>query len=245
MTYHHGPGRAAATRSSRARSPPAVRATGRLRSIRPRSLIRRCIHPADDMAAAESLTSNGAGTTPCSSRRSARTCRRRPSAARSTRCRATRARACCTMRAGCQPTSARIPIGPRSLEFPTETWAAQDLRKADVFWLAAGHASDDDERRRFTERAIFSSMTRSAWSTNRRWTATLARPRPRTGQRLAGDLVQARVGGGPLWPVTDLPVVDVPSPFTPQKGRAALRRLIWEPPQRALPVGALTGAPDR
>lgn len=38
------------------------------------------------------------------------------------------------------------------LEFPTETWAAQDLRKADVFAFAALHA-DGDERARFLERA--------------------------------------------------------------------------------------------
>jgi hypothetical protein len=43
---------------------------------------------------------------------------------------------------------------PDVLEFPTETWAAQDMRKADVFLWAAQHASGD-ERAGFLERAQF------------------------------------------------------------------------------------------
>jgi hypothetical protein len=41
---------------------------------------------------------------------------------------------------------------PEALEFPTETWAAQDLRKAEVFAYAALH-SQGAERARFEERA--------------------------------------------------------------------------------------------
>jgi hypothetical protein len=37
---------------------------------------------------------------------------------------------------------------PAILEYPTETWAAQDMRKSDVFLFAAGHACGD-ERQRF------------------------------------------------------------------------------------------------
>jgi hypothetical protein len=48
---------------------------------------------------------------------------------------------------------------PQLLEFPTETWAAQDLRKADVFDLAAMQTSDADERRRFVERARYFHRT--------------------------------------------------------------------------------------
>jgi hypothetical protein len=40
---------------------------------------------------------------------------------------------------------------PEELEFPNETWAAQDVRKSDVFKFAALHASGD-ERARFVER---------------------------------------------------------------------------------------------
>jgi hypothetical protein len=43
---------------------------------------------------------------------------------------------------------------PEKLDHPTETWAAQDIRKADIFSLAAMHASHA-ERLRFLERADF------------------------------------------------------------------------------------------
>jgi len=43
---------------------------------------------------------------------------------------------------------------PEKLEYPTETWAAQDVRKSDVFLFAARHA-EGPERERFVERARF------------------------------------------------------------------------------------------
>jgi hypothetical protein len=43
---------------------------------------------------------------------------------------------------------------PERLEFPTETWAAQDMRKSEVFALAAQHA-DATERECFVDRARF------------------------------------------------------------------------------------------
>jgi len=43
---------------------------------------------------------------------------------------------------------------PAELEHPTETWAAQDLRKSEVFRLAAGHCLAT-ERERFIERSRF------------------------------------------------------------------------------------------
>ena len=43
---------------------------------------------------------------------------------------------------------------PELLEFPTETWAAQDMRKSEVFKLAATHTTGE-ERRRFLERSQF------------------------------------------------------------------------------------------
>jgi len=43
---------------------------------------------------------------------------------------------------------------PELLEFPNETWAAQDMRKSEVFDHAARHASGEDAAR-FTERAEF------------------------------------------------------------------------------------------
>lgn len=43
---------------------------------------------------------------------------------------------------------------PEKLDYPTETWAAQDIRKSDVFFFAAAHA-DPAERSRFFERGRF------------------------------------------------------------------------------------------
>ncbi|MCE9529640.1 MAG: hypothetical protein K8T89_00640 [Planctomycetes bacterium] len=43
---------------------------------------------------------------------------------------------------------------PELLEYPTETWAAQDMRKCEVFQYAAMH-SEGTERERFRERAEF------------------------------------------------------------------------------------------
>ncbi len=43
---------------------------------------------------------------------------------------------------------------PEILEYPTETWAAQDMRKAEIFLMAARHASGS-EREGFLERARF------------------------------------------------------------------------------------------
>jgi hypothetical protein len=43
---------------------------------------------------------------------------------------------------------------PEVLQYPTETWAAQDIRKSDVFAFAAMHAPAPD-RETFVERAAF------------------------------------------------------------------------------------------
>ena len=63
---------------------------------------------------------------------------------------------------------------PEILEFPTETWAAQDMRKSDVFFVASKHAAAD-KRDQFLERGEFffqySVRTLSGMSTR-----TLARP---------------------------------------------------------------------
>ena len=63
---------------------------------------------------------------------------------------------------------------PEKLEFPTETWAAQDIRKSDVFHYAALHAGAD-ERAIFAERGRFyhhySTSTLATMPTR-----TLARP---------------------------------------------------------------------
>ncbi|MCE9590106.1 MAG: hypothetical protein K8S99_06245 [Planctomycetes bacterium] len=43
---------------------------------------------------------------------------------------------------------------PKELEYPTETWAAQDMRKSEVFRLASRHV-DDAQRTKLLERAEF------------------------------------------------------------------------------------------
>ncbi|MBA2849844.1 DUF4861 domain-containing protein [Thermosulfuriphilus ammonigenes] len=44
---------------------------------------------------------------------------------------------------------------PELLEYPTETWAAQEIRKAEVFNLAAFFASSEEERRLFREKSEY------------------------------------------------------------------------------------------
>jgi hypothetical protein len=64
---------------------------------------------------------------------------------------------------------------PEILEFPTETWAAQDIRKSDVFHYAERYATSETERTRFRERAAF--FFRSSVDTlTASPTRTLARP---------------------------------------------------------------------
>ena len=63
---------------------------------------------------------------------------------------------------------------PEKLEFPTETWAAQDIRKSDVFLLAALHTSCE-ERQRFIDRGRFFHQ-HSIQALEGKPTRTLARP---------------------------------------------------------------------
>lgn len=44
---------------------------------------------------------------------------------------------------------------PEILEYPNETWAAQDLRKAVIFYQAARYADTEEQRRDFLEKARF------------------------------------------------------------------------------------------
>jgi hypothetical protein len=63
---------------------------------------------------------------------------------------------------------------PEILEYPNETWSAQDMRKSDVFKLAARHARSD-RRDRFLERSRFFFRS-SIEALGRSPTRTLARP---------------------------------------------------------------------
>jgi hypothetical protein len=63
---------------------------------------------------------------------------------------------------------------PEILEYPTETWVAQDMRKSEVFKFAAKHATGE-ERMRFLERSefFFRYVTTTLMGMK---TRTLARP---------------------------------------------------------------------
>lgn len=115
---------------------------------------------------------------------------------------------------------------PHKLEFPTETWAAQDMRKSEVFDLASYHSRDPQERERFRERAAFffrvSTETLASAPTH-----TLARP----------TVLMLSYGFRHGWfrkhpevaaPAARVPVQSLPRPtrFEPQKTRVLRRAKI-------------------
>jgi hypothetical protein len=114
---------------------------------------------------------------------------------------------------------------PEKLEYPTETWAAQDMRKSEVFKYAARHASGD-ERARFLERAEFffrySTDTLAGMKTR-----TLARP---VILLLSHGFMQAYFQRHPdvSAPPPDREYRDFGEPevFVPQKVRAKTRAVL-------------------
>lgn len=110
---------------------------------------------------------------------------------------------------------------PEMLEYPTETWAAQDARKSEVFDLAARHASGA-ERERFLERAEFfwryAVRTLSAMPTR-----TLTRP----VVLMAGHgFLRAQIaseGPGDAIAPGKTASFPPPMPFVPQKARVRTR----------------------
>jgi hypothetical protein len=114
---------------------------------------------------------------------------------------------------------------PEILEFPTETWAAQDIRKSDVLRFAAKYG-DDDARPRFIERADFFFQS-SVSSLGAAPTRTLARPVTlllTNGLMRAGCAAFERVGDAHAQ--TPSPAFGRPERFVPQKTRA-LQRVQW------------------
>jgi hypothetical protein len=114
---------------------------------------------------------------------------------------------------------------PGALEYPTETWVAQELRKADVFFWAARHAAGPD-RPRFLDRARFFfdyAVQTLGGLAERRFT------RPMILVLSNGVRMDWLLGhGGRLpapEPLTDSPAPP-PDPFVPQRDRA-LRRAGW------------------
>jgi len=109
---------------------------------------------------------------------------------------------------------------PEILEYPTETWAAQDIRKGEVFTFAAQHA-DGGERARFVERA--------AWFVDASLSALVASPTRALARPvvllLSNGFMRAanrppEVRPAPLCAGGDY---GLPSTFIPQKARAKLR----------------------
>ena len=150
---YHGPGRGAGQFDHRV--PRGASADGRRRVHRQGGRADPPLHPSDGRHRGAEPARRRAplvlhGVPPGAGRVPAR---QGASAASSTRCTRTRRRACCTTRAG-WPTHERPYLDrPEVLEFPTETWAAQDMRKADVFLV--GRAARDGRRAstQFLERA--------------------------------------------------------------------------------------------
>jgi YetA-like protein len=109
---------------------------------------------------------------------------------------------------------------PEILEYPTETWAAQDIRKGEVFTFAAQHAAGD-QRTRFVERAAYfvdASLSALIASPTR----TLARP---IVLLLSNGFMRAANRPPDVRPAPLCGDADYGSPaaFIPQKARAKLR----------------------
>jgi hypothetical protein len=111
---------------------------------------------------------------------------------------------------------------PERLEYPTETWAAQDMRKAEVFLWAALHA-EPAERPVFLERASFffeGSVRTLQRLPGRHYTRPLV-------VLLSNGIRQAWFVRQPAFPDPPRPlrprVWPLPTPFTPQKEMAMAR----------------------
>jgi hypothetical protein len=111
---------------------------------------------------------------------------------------------------------------PEILEYPTETWAAQDMRKAEVFLLASRHAPEA-ERQAFLERArFFFEYSTSALS--RMPTRGYARPVVLLLSHgfIYGYFLERPDDRAPE-PRTEVHDFGAPSAFVPQKTRALER----------------------
>jgi hypothetical protein len=111
---------------------------------------------------------------------------------------------------------------PAVLEYPTETWAAQDMRKSEVFKLAAKHAQEAD-RAVFLERSTF-FFDYSVKTLTSMPTRTLARP---VAILLSNGYAHAFFQKNPgcsAPPPSQTPPTGEPLAFVPQR-KAATRRL--------------------
>lgn len=124
---------------------------------------------------------------------------------------------------------------PERLEYPTETWAAQDVRKAEVFDLAARHAPTAEEREHFLERAQHyhrGSLEMLAAMPTHTWTRPVVLL---LSYGYARPWYERTVRSAPLEPES-APSWPPPSRFVPQRV-VAVRRL-----KHMAAAGALAGA---
>jgi hypothetical protein len=109
------------------------------------------------------------------------------------------------------------------LEYPTETWVAQELWKSEVFTYAAKYADDSGMRTRFAERADF-FFDYAIETLRRSPTRTLTRPQVLL---LSRGLMHGYVARRPDALAAPMPPPVTPGPlppaFVPQKARAIRR----------------------
>ncbi len=116
---------------------------------------------------------------------------------------------------------------PELLEYPTETWAAQDMRKCEVLLQASLHAAGEHERETFRERAAFFFRSSTATLTGMA-TRTLARPMVillGNGFRMAWFSSHPTASAPTPGAGTGYPF-GAPSTFVPQR-RRAFNRAKW------------------
>ena len=152
-TDYHGPGRGAANSINALLD--AHRLTGdRTFLDKAEQLIRRCIHPADDIESRQLLDAERRWSYTVFLQALGRYLDRKAELGELDD-RYTYACASLLQYAEWMADHERPYLDrPELLEYPTETWAAQDLRKSQVFDFAALHAAEE-ERPRFLERARF------------------------------------------------------------------------------------------
>ncbi len=108
---------------------------------------------------------------------------------------------------------------PERLEYPTETWAAQDVRKTEILLEASSFAGSDEERNRFRERAFF-FLEESLRTLDGFETKACTRPVALL-MRYAWTAAAFRAESVPALPFGPRDVsFPAPVPFVPQKRRA-------------------------
>ena len=222
-TVYHGPGRGAGNSVNALLD--AHRLTGERRYIeKAEQLIRRCIHPADDVAARELLDSERRWSYTVFLRALGKYLEHK-NERNELDVMYVYARESLLHYARWMALNERPYLDcPEILEYPTETWPALDMKKSEAFMVASRHA-EGQERLRFLERADF--FFRSSTSALRGFkTRTKARP---LVLMLSHGFMWAwfrRAPDAPLPAPVGQPLqFGVPERFVPQKVRA-MRRAI-------------------